>query len=227
MPWRGIFAAFGTLMAIIERETSGQGQRVESSLLEGLVGVLGPQAAKYFATGERPEPSGNDHPMLSPFGTFKTKDGYLNIGAGYQAIWERLAKILKLEELIKDPRFLKVGDRVINNAELSAIIEAKLIEKTNKELEKELNDGGVPNGPILHVDEVFKNIQVLHQEMLIEKEHPSLGRIKMIGFPAKLSRTPPSVRLTPPALGEHTDEILEEAGFSKQSIQEIRDSGTL
>ena len=223
----GIFAAFGTLMAIIERGNSGQGQRVESSLLEGLVGVLGPQAAKYFATGSRPEPSGNDHPMLSPFGTFKTKDGHLNIGAGYQAIWERLAKILGLEELIDDPRFLKVGDRVKNNAKLCGIIEEKLVTKTNEELQKELNDGGVPNGPILHVDEVFQNIQVLHQEMLIEKEHPTLGNIKMIGFPAKLSRTPPSVRLTPPTLGEHTVEILEEAGYSKQTIQAIKDAGTL
>ena len=165
--------------------------------------------------------------MLSPFGTFKTKDGHLNIGAGYQAIWERLAKILDLEELINDPRFLKVGDRVKNNAELCGIIEETLVNKTNEELQKELNDGGVPNGPILHVDEVFQNVQVLHQEMLIEKEHPTLGNIKMIGFPAKLSRTPPSVRLTPPMLGEHTLEILEEAGYSKQSIQEIKDLGTL
>jgi crotonobetainyl-CoA:carnitine CoA-transferase CaiB-like acyl-CoA transferase len=223
----GIFVALGTLAAVIERQRSGEGQKVESSLLEGLVSVLGPQAAKYFATGERPEPFGNDHPMLSPFGTFKTKNGYMNIGAGYQKIWERLAKILQLEELVDDPRFLTVKDRVSHNKELTEIIEEKLIQKTKEDWEKELTDGGVPNGLILHIDEVFQNDQVLHQQMLIEKEHSLLGKLKMIGFPVKLSRTPPTVAYTPPGLGEHTDEILVEHGYSQELIAEYREQNVL
>lgn len=223
----GIFAALGTLAAVIERQRSGEGQKVESSLLEGLVSVLGPQAAKFFATGERPEPFGNDHPMLSPFGTFKTKNGYMNIGAGYQKIWERLAKILQLEELVGDPRFLTVKDRVANNKELTEIIEEKLFQKTKEDWEKDLTEGGVPNGPILHIDEVFQNDQVLHQKMLIETEHSFLGKLKMIGFPVKLSRTPPIVAYTPPGLGEHTDEILLEHGYSQELIAEYREQNVL
>lgn len=223
----GIFATYGIMMAMMERERSGQGQRVESSLLEGLIAVLGPQAARHFATGERPEANGNDHPMLSPFGAFKTKDGHLNIGAGYQKIWERLARLMDLEELISDERFLKVGDRFKNNAQLTQIMEKKLSQKTNEEWEDILNEGGVPNGPIKYVDEVFKDEQVLNQEMLVEKEHPRLGNIKMIGFPAKLSRTPASVRSTSPDLGEHTDEILGELGYSTERIKEIRENGAL
>ena len=202
-------------------------RRVESSLLEGLVGVLGLQAAKYFATGERPEATGNDHPMLSPFGTFKTKDGRLIIAAGYQNMWERFAKALNLEALINDERFLRVGDRVKNNSELTRIIEERLIGKTNKEWEEILNEAGVPNGPILHIDEVFQHEQVLHQEMLMEMIHPVIGRMKMIGFPTKLSRTPASARFAPPGLGEHTEDVLQGLGYSPQHIKEMRDNGIL
>jgi crotonobetainyl-CoA:carnitine CoA-transferase CaiB-like acyl-CoA transferase len=109
----GVYAAIGILLALVERQKSGKGQRVESSLLEGLIAVLGFQAAKYFGTNERPEPQGNDHAMMSPYGTFKTKDGYMNIAAGNQAMWERLAKAMALEHLTEEKRFLTVADRVV------------------------------------------------------------------------------------------------------------------
>jgi CoA:oxalate CoA-transferase len=223
----GIFAAYGILIALIERQKSGRGQRVETSLLEGLVALLGFQAAKYFGTNERPEPQGNDHAMMSPYGTFKTKDGYMNIAAGNQAMWERLAKTLGLEHLIKDKRFLTVADRVINRSELTRLLEEKLVEKTSEEWETIFDKVGVANGPILYIDEVFQDPQVLHQKMLLEMDHPTVGKIKTLGFPAKLSRTPGQLKLPPPLKGQHTEEVLKELGYPPQEIDTMRKEGVI
>ena len=223
----GIFATYGILLALFEREKSGKGQRVETSLLEGLVAVLGFQAAKYFGSQERPERLGNDHGMVAPYGTFRTKDGYMNIAAGNQAMWTRLAKTLGLEQLTNDERFLTVAERVKNLAELARLIEEKLAEKTNKEWEALLDEAGVANGPILHIDEVFQDPQVLHQEMLLEMDHPRAGKIKTLGFPVKLSQTPAQLKGPPPYLGQHTEEVLQELGYSPREVEIMRKEGVI
>jgi crotonobetainyl-CoA:carnitine CoA-transferase CaiB-like acyl-CoA transferase len=223
----GIFAAYGILLAIIERERSGQGQRVETSLLEAMIAILGFQVSKYFATGERPEPMGNDHGMVAPYGTFKTKDGYMNIAAGNQGMWERMAESMGLKHLIEEKRFKTVPDRVTNREELTKLLEVKLVDKTTKEWENILNEAGVANGPILYIDEVFKDPQVLHQQMLKEIDHPTIGKIKMVGFPTKLSRTPGTLRLPPPLLGQHTEEVLQNMGFSAEDVTAMRKDGTI
>jgi len=214
----GIFAMYGILLALIERNRSGKGQYVSTSLLEGLVGILGFQAAKFFGTGQVPERTGNDHAMMSPYGTFKTKDSHINIAAGNQGMWERLCKTLDLEALIEDARFLTVKDRVLNRPELSSLLNEKLKGKNSGEWIEILNNGGIACGPILNIKEVFENEQVLHLKMLEEMDHPLCGKIKTIGIPTKLSRTPGSVRTPPPLKGEHTDEVLKELGLSKEVI---------
>ena len=220
-----IFITYGILTALFEREKSGVGQRVETSLLESLVGVLGFQAAKYFGANVRPEAQGNDHAMISPFGTFKAKGGYINIAAGNQGMWERLAKAVGLEHLIDDGRFLTNSDRVGNRSELTNLLEEKLAEKTVREWQAVLDDAGVANGPILYIDEVFKDPQVLNQQMILETEHPTAGLIKTLGFPAKLDRTPGAIRMPSPLLGQHTDEILRELDYSPEQIKVFREEG--
>ena len=223
----GIFGAMGILLALFEREKNGRGQRVETSLLEALVAVLGMQAAVYFGTNERPKPQGNDHAMMSPYGMFRTRDGTMNIAAGNQGMWERLARALGLEGLIEDERFRTVSDRVENRSELTRLLEEKLGERTSKEWEKVFDEAGVANGPILHLDEVFQDPQVLHQKMLLEMDHPTAGKIKTIGCPVKLSLTPARLRTPPPLMGQHTEEVLKELGYSAGEIETMRKEGVV
>ncbi|RPI73508.1 MAG: CoA transferase, partial [Desulfobacteraceae bacterium] len=221
----GIFAAYGIMTALFERVHSGKGQRVETSLLESLVAILGMQAAKYFGTNERPEPQGNDHALVAPYGTFRTADGFINIAAGSQFMWERLIKAMNLEELGRDSRFITIGDRMAHRPELTRLMEEKLAERTTGEWEKALNEAGVANGPILHIDEVFRDPQVLHMEMLQEMVHPTAGKIKTLGVPIKMSRTPAEFKMPPPLLGEHTDDVLRGLGYSPSEITALRAEG--
>ena len=223
----GMYTLIGILLALYERKSSGQGQRVESSLLEALISVLGMQASLYFTTGRQPERVGNMHPMTAPYGAFMTKDGYINIGAANQSMWERLCRGLDCEELISDDRFLTVGDRVTNRHSLSDELELKLKEKTSREWGPILDEVGVANGPILDIPDVFSDPQVLHQEMLQEIEHPKCGRIKQIGIPVKMSRTQGSIRTAAPVLGQHTEEILTELGYSGAEVEQMKESKVL
>jgi len=223
----GIYALVGILLALFERKNSGEGQMIESSLLDALVSVLGMQASLYFATGRQPERVGNMHPMTAPYGAFMTKDGYINIGAANQGMWERLCQGLGVEHLISDERFLTVGDRVTNRHSLSEELEKKLRTKTSQEWSVVLDRVGVANGPILDIPDTFSDPQVLHQEMLQEVEHPKCGRIKQIGIPIKMSRTPGSIRTASPLLGQHTEEILTELGYSIGEIEQMKEDKVL
>jgi len=222
-----LFATYGILASLIERDHSGVGQYLETSLLEGLIATLGFQAAKYFGTDEAPLPQGNDHASFAPYGTYKTKDGYINIGAATEAMWLKLCELLGLPELRNDPRFKTVERRVKNKDTLREAIEAKLIEKKCDTWIDVLNNAGIACGPIYGIDQVFKDQHVQHREMLMEIEHPIAKQIKLIGFPVKFAKTPCQVKLPPPPLGQDTELILGQLGYSPEAIDRLRQEAVI
>jgi crotonobetainyl-CoA:carnitine CoA-transferase CaiB-like acyl-CoA transferase len=223
----GIYAAYGILAALLERNRSGVGQHVQTSLLEGLISILGFQAAKYFGTNETPLQQGNDHATIAPYGTYKTKDGYINIAAGTQQMWEKLCEVLDLRDLMHDPRFEKIPERVKNKDVLRELVEEKLGSNPSDHWIETLNREGIPCGPIYTLDQVFRDQQVLHQEMFFQVDHPMAGKIDMIGFPVKFGRTKCEVALAPPYFGQHTADILSSLEYSKEEIESLRRKGII
>ncbi|MCF8079377.1 MAG: CoA transferase [Desulfobacterales bacterium] len=217
-----LFATYGILCALIEREKSGKGQFIETSLLEGLISVLGFQAAKYFGTKEIPSMQGNDHAAFSPYGTYKTKDGHINIAAGNEKMWLKLCELLEINELIQDSMFNTMEARVSNKDKLKEILECKLAKRTSAEWIEILNNGGIACGPIYSIDEVFNDEHVLHRKMLLETTHSLAGKIEMIGFPVKMKRTPCKINYPPPVFNEHTEEILKEIGYNDEKIVDLK-----
>jgi len=216
-----LFATYGILSALYARERTGKGQWVTTSILEATVGILTMQAGKYFATGQPPGPAGNHHPVISPYGVYQTKDKPMNIAVGTETMWKNFCHVIGRPELEKDERFQKNNDRVKNRPELNPLIEKALSRKTQNEWVDALNAAGIPCGPIYTIDQVFKDPQVLHQKMLLEVEHPKAGKIPMTGLPVQLSETPPQVILPPPLLGEHTGEVLQKFGFSREEVRHL------
>jgi CoA:oxalate CoA-transferase len=189
--------------------------------VDALISILSFQADKYFGLGESPQPVGNDHPAASPYGTFKAKDGYVNIAPSGDPMWERLARALGLEHLLDDPMFCTNDLRMKNRKELNAIIDNITCKRTMAEWIEYLNKAGVPCGPLYNLAQTFTDEQVKHQEMMLELEQPS-GKVKVLGFPIKMSHTPARIRLPAPQLGEHTEEILLALGYSREKIKELK-----
>ena len=218
----GIFCAQGILLALLERQISGKGQWVTTSLLEAQIQMLDFQAARYLKDNEIPESTGNDHPTSVPTGVFPTSDGHINIASAGGVIYERMCKAMNAEYLIYDERFktsdLRLKNRDLMNKEISIIT----YKKTSKYWIKLLNESGCPAGPIYSIDKVFSDPQVKELNMSVPIRHPRLGIFNVVNQAIKLSRTFSSVRTPTPDQGEHTDEILLEIGYSQEDINQFR-----
>jgi CoA:oxalate CoA-transferase len=222
----GIYGAYGILAALMARQRTGKGQEVQTSLVDAMISILSLQADWYFHRGKVPERRGNDHPTGAPYGTFKALDGHINIAPAGQPMWERLAQALGLKDLISDPRFCTNDLRRENRKELNEIINRITSRKTMGEWIDYLNREGVPCGPIYNLAQTFEDPQVRHQEMMLEVEQPSV-KMKVLGFPVKMSETPAKIRRPAPQLGEHSEEILNTLGYSRDEIRELKDKGII
>jgi crotonobetainyl-CoA:carnitine CoA-transferase CaiB-like acyl-CoA transferase len=223
----GIFLAEGILAALLERERSGRGQWVHVSLLEAMVRMLDFQASRWTIGREIPPQAGNDHPTGIPTGVFRTADGYINIAASGQTMFRRLCETIGTKALIDDPRFKQPPDRSKNRAALTEEMEKALVTRTSQEWVDTLNAAGVPCGPILNVKEVFEDPQVRHLGLATKITHPRLGELEVQRVSMTLSRTPGSVRMPTPELGQHTDEILRELGYSDDDVSTLRRDGVV
>ena len=219
----GIFCAMGILIALLEREQSGTGQWVQSNLLAAQIAMLDFQAARWTIGHEVPGQAGNDHPTSIPTGVFQTADGYMNIGAAGEAIYQRFCKVIDAPELATDPAFATNAARSENRGRLNEAISAITRKRTTAAWIELLNEAGVPCGPIYRMNEVFADPQVKHLNISRHVQHKVLGDVEVMGQAVELSRTPWSVRSASPEPGEHTDEILHDLGFDHTTIAALRE----
>lgn len=222
-----LFLVQGVLAAVAARQQTGRGQRVETSLLQAMVCNLTFQAGRYFATGRAPQPQGNDHPLLVPYGLYQTGDGSMNIAVASESIWERLAHAVGRPDWLTDARFADNGARAAHREELRVQLEGALAARPTAEWVTSLNEAGVPCGPVLNIQQVFADPQVQHMGLAAQLSHPTAGEICVTGLPVTLSQTPASIRTAPPLLGEHTREVLGEAGFEAQEIDRLLANGVV
>nr|WP_294504383.1 CoA transferase [uncultured Rhodopila sp.] len=223
----GLYAALSIAACVPRARATGQGQRAEVSLTNSLVSLLSYIASATFATGAAPPRSGNDHPITAPYGLFPTRDGEIALAPPDDTFFGRLADALDEPGLKSDPLYATQMARVANRARINAIVGGKLAANTSAYWIETLNKAGVPCGPVNSVAAVFKDPQILEQEMVINVGHPGHGIVRMLGFPIKLSDTPCRVRRSAPDLGEHSDEVLAELGYSDGERAALRRNGVI
>jgi crotonobetainyl-CoA:carnitine CoA-transferase CaiB-like acyl-CoA transferase len=222
----GLFCALGIMVALLEREKSKKGQHITTSLLQAQIFMLDFQAARWLVKGEVPQQAGNNHPTSIPTGVFKTSDGHINIASTGQKIWERFCHALGDPDLITRPEYATAAARSKNREALNAVIDAHTIKRTSADWVERLNEAGVPSGPIYSIDQMFGDPQVEHLKMAqpVKKKGKEM---KLVGQPVSLSRTPSKLVSWPPALGEHTDQVLKEFGFRAGEIAALRKANAI
>ncbi|WP_333903007.1 CoA transferase [Achromobacter insolitus] len=223
----GLNGALGVVAALLRRERTGRGDSISVSLLSSMIGLLSFQASNYFASGELPPRTGNDHGIVAPYGLFETADGQVAIAPSNDAMYEKLLDALELPELRAHPDFRTNADRMLNRASIKAVIEARTRQKDSHHWIERLNQFGVPCGQVLNLQEVFDDPQVADQQMAIDVPHPDGQQVRMLGFPIKFADAPCQARSAAPALGADTDAVLEDLGLSRNRIRELREQGVV
>jgi formyl-CoA transferase len=218
----GLLCAHGIMVALLEREASGKGQWVQSSLLQAQIFMLDFQAARWTMSKEVAKQAGNNHPTSIPTGVFQTKDGHINLAVAGGAIWERFCKASGGERWLTDPRYKTAADRSKNRDALNAEIEDVTRGKESAAWIEIFNKAGVPAGPIYSIDQVFADPQVRHLKMEQTVHSDAIGDINLVAQGIGLSRTPSTFAVAPPERGEHTDEVLAEIGLSKAEIADLK-----
>ena len=223
----GLYAALGAMTALLEREATGKGSWVRTSLLQSLIALSDFQAARWLNDGETPGQTGNDHPTFAPMGLFPTADGVVNICAAGAAMFARFCRVAGAESLMADPRFASSAARTRNQAALTAEIRALTRLRASAEWIEALNEAGVPCGPVNRMDEVFADPQVVHLGIARDVEHPRLGRLTLVGQPIEISGDDPSPRGAAPDHGADTEAVLGDLGYDAAAIAALRAGGVV
>jgi formyl-CoA transferase len=218
----GLFCALGILTALLERDVSGEGQWVQTSLLQAQIFMLDFQAARWLMEKEVARQAGNNHPTSIPTGVFKTSDGYINIATTGGRIWERCTQAIGAPELVKNPDYATAPARSKNRDALNALMNKLTEKKSTETWVKELNAAGVPCGPIYSIDQMFEDAQVKHLGMAQHVPNDENRHIQLVSQPVTLSRTPSRMAARPPEFGEQTSEVLAEFGFANDEIADLR-----
>jgi formyl-CoA transferase len=223
----GLYLAIGVLVALHDRDRTGNGHWVQTSLLESMIAMMDFQAARWTIDHEVPAPAGNHHPMSVPMGCFETADGYVNIGAADGRLLRSLCEVIGLPWIPADPRFDSLARRSANRAELNAIVGERLRTQPTAAWVTALNEAGVPCGPVYRMDEVFADPQVEHLAMTLPVTHPVLGQLDIVRNAVRMTDAPPTVRAPSPDVGDHTDEVLDELGYPREAIDRFRADGVI
>jgi len=222
----GLYTAIGILVALLEREATGRGRWVHTSLLEAMVAMMDFQATRWTMKHEVPKQAGNDHPTTVPTGLFRTSDGIMNLAGGGQEMWNRIVATLGIEEAAKAPEFATDKTRAQNREATNALLQTALETDTSANWVARLNKAGVPSGPVYSMDQVFADEQVKHLGLAWTVQHPRLGSIDLVRSPMQIEGAAPPRRPTPER-GEHTEEVLREFGLSAEDIAALRDKGAI
>ena len=223
----GLYLATGVLVALHDRDRTGMGRWVQTSLLESMIAMMDFQAARWTVNNEIPPQEGNHHPVSVPMGCFASADGYVNIGAAGGRLLDSLCRVIGLPGIPADPRFDSPAKRSANRGELNALIAERLRTRTTAEWVEALNQAGVPCGPVYGMDEVFADPQVEHLEMTEPVQHPTLGRLDILRNAVRMTDGPATVRTPSPDIGANTDAVLTELGYPREEIDRLRAQGVI